>query len=66
MRCKSGRHEWADATSARRCCDPAWRRELRIGSVEPDDDPDGVVHVDGEAMWFVWARRSPVGDEAVR
>lgn len=39
MLCRTGRHDWMDPVSAARCCDPHWRRELRMGCAE---DGEGV------------------------
>jgi len=45
MKCRSGKHEWTDPEDAARCCDPRWRRDLRVG-------------VDHVGPWFahVWTR----------
>ena len=59
MLCSTGRHDWIDPVSAARCCHPQWRRELRIGSAAPGDDPAGAVRADGESMLFVWRYCAP-------
>lgn len=68
MLCRTGKHDWISPVGAARCCDPHWRRELRIGYTEPGDDPEGIADVSGESLLFVWrwcGPSGPSGAEAV-
>lgn len=56
MLCRTGRHDWLNQVSAQRCCDPIWRRELRIGRSDDGNDHDGIAEVHGESLLFVWRR----------
>lgn len=65
MKCYSGKHEWSDPTSAQRCCNPRWSRELRYGmsDLQPDDDHHGIVVVHGGGgLIKVWRRLEPNPD----
>jgi hypothetical protein len=57
MKCKSGRHEWADPIDAKRCCSAWWRREVRARGQEGDLDPEGrhVVPCEGTILVYGWA-----------
>lgn len=72
MRCRTGKHDWIDPVSAARCCDPHWRRELRMGCAEDRDDLAGAAEVHGESLLFVWrwcgpgVRRYPSAPAPIR
>lgn len=53
--CRSGQHYWGRPADAQRCCN-GWERQVRLGSLEPGDDPALAVPVKGthEPAWFVW------------
>lgn len=54
--CHTKRHTWTDPASASRCCDPGWRRELRMpGAPFEDDADDGAIYISG-GMRLVWVR----------
>jgi hypothetical protein len=56
MKCRSGRHEWADGLDASRCCSPHWRREMRGRDREDDLDPLGrhVITAGGVVFVYGW------------
>lgn len=45
MRCRTGRHEWAEQRDAWRCCSERWRREVRFRGTERDLDPAGRLTI---------------------
>lgn len=64
MRCRKGRHEWADMRDAWRCCSETWRREVRIRGTEHDLDPHGrqTVRVGPYIIIYGWVKvHAPAG-----
>ena len=53
MICRSKRHAWNDPTSAKRCCDPEWMRQIRVTGDHDDLDPDGRVYT-ADGFVFGW------------
>lgn len=64
MLCRTGRHDWLSPVSAQRCCDPHWRRELRMWRAEDGDDAAEASYVHGEPLLFVWRWCGPSDERA--
>jgi hypothetical protein len=56
MKCRSGKHEWLDDTSAERCCSPNWFRATRWPGEEDDLDPEGRVYNATTGFIHGWVR----------
>lgn len=58
MKCTSGKHDWMDPISAKRCCNPKWQRAIRLRGKHSDLDLKGRTY----STDFVhgWVRKAVV------
>ena len=66
MKCKSGRHEWFDAESARRCCN-GWRKIMALTRLELEEAGAELIrmrHGDNLGIYDGWIRDEARCDES--